>query len=55
MVLFQGEIARVYESSIAGLVTLYPDKNYITSMPVKMFEYMAAGLPVIASFLCGKA
>ena len=43
------EIANIYQSSIAGLVTLYPTKNYKTSMPVKMFEYMAAGLPVIAS------
>lgn len=33
----------------AGLVTLYPEPNYVQSYPVKMFEYMAAGLPVIAS------
>lgn len=35
--------------SIAGLVTLHPIINYLDSLPVKMFEYMAAGLPVIAS------
>lgn len=35
--------------SVAGLVTLYPAINYLDSLPVKMFEYMAAGLPVIAS------
>lgn len=27
----------------------YDIPNYINSYPVKMFEYMAAGLPVIAS------
>lgn len=32
-----------------GLVVLHPIPNYIDSLPVKMFEYMAAGLPVIAS------
>jgi len=33
----------------AGLVVLHPTKNYREALPVKMFEYMAAGLPVIAS------
>ncbi len=32
-----------------GIVTLHPTGNYIASWPVKLFEYMAAGLPVIAS------
>jgi len=32
-----------------GLVTLHPTANYYDAYPVKMFEYMAAGLPVIAS------
>ena len=35
--------------SVAGLVTLHPIVNYLDALPVKMFEYMAAGLPVIAS------
>jgi glycosyltransferase involved in cell wall biosynthesis len=35
--------------SMAGLVTLHPLTNYIDALPVKMFEYMAAGIPVIAS------
>jgi len=35
--------------SFAGLVVLHPIINYIDSLPVKMFEYMGAGIPVIAS------
>lgn len=35
--------------SVAGLVTLHPLLNYLDALPVKMFEYMAAGIPVIAS------
>ncbi|NHW03468.1 glycosyltransferase family 4 protein [Pseudomonas sp. D-134-1] len=37
------------QRSLAGLVTLHPIINYVDALPVKMFEYMAAGLPVIAS------
>lgn len=37
------------ERSVAGLVTLHPVINYIDALPVKMFEYMSAGVPVIAS------
>lgn len=37
------------DQSVAGLVTLHPVLNYIDALPVKMFEYMAAGVPVIAS------
>lgn len=33
----------------AGLALLHPTPQYISWYPVKMFEYMAAGLPVIAS------
>lgn len=42
-------IRTVFEHSVAGLVTLHPVINYLDSLPVKMFEYMAAGIPVIAS------
>lgn len=42
-------VKNVLSESFAGLVTLHPIINYLDSLPVKMFEYMAAGLPVIAS------
>lgn len=42
-------VRRVMARSLAGLVTLHPTSNYLEALPVKMFEYMAAGIPVIAS------
>jgi len=42
-------IEEVLSTSIAGLVVLWPTPNDINSYPIKMFEYMAAGIPVIAS------
>ena len=42
-------ILQLMQASNAGLVTLHPISNYLDSLPVKMFEYMAAGIPVIAS------
>ncbi|MNL00334.1 Spore coat protein SA [compost metagenome] len=42
-------VRTVLAESIAGLVTLHPIINYLDALPVKMFEYMSAGIPVIAS------
>ncbi|QYF93517.1 glycosyltransferase family 4 protein [Massilia sp. PAMC28688] len=42
-------VRAVMAGSMAGLVTLHPQPNYLDALPVKMFEYMAAGIPVIAS------
>jgi len=43
------EVKSILEESIAGLVTLHPTPSYVEAYPVKMFEYMSAGIVVIAS------
>ncbi|MFT4101210.1 MAG: glycosyltransferase [Burkholderiaceae bacterium] len=35
--------------SFAGICTLYPIPNHVHSEPIKLFEYMAAGIPVVIS------
>lgn len=45
----RGSVSEILARSFAGLVTLYPVPNFINSQPIKMFEYMSAGVPVIAS------
>lgn len=42
-------VAEVMSRSKAGIVTLHPIVNYLDALPIKMFEYMSAGLPVISS------
>jgi len=43
------EVYSIMKQSQIGLVVLHPLPNYIESYPIKMFEYLHAGLPVIAS------
>jgi len=45
----RSEIAQLLTHSKVGVVTLYPQVNYLDSMPIKLFEYALAGLPVVAS------
>jgi glycosyltransferase involved in cell wall biosynthesis len=42
-------VRRLLTRARAGLVLLHPRPEYVDSLPTKLFEYMAAGLPVIAS------
>lgn len=43
------EVGDFLRSASAGLVTFLPANNHINAQPNKLFEYMAAGIPVIAS------
>jgi glycosyltransferase involved in cell wall biosynthesis len=47
------QLAAELSRSTAGLALLHREPNYVTAQPVKLFEYMCAGLPVIASDLPG--
>lgn len=43
------KIRSTLASASVGMVTLMPTPSYIDALPVKMFEYMAMGVPVVAS------
>jgi glycosyltransferase involved in cell wall biosynthesis len=43
------QVARRLDAARAGLLVLHPTANYLLSYPLKAFEYMAAGLPMIVS------
>ena len=43
------EVRSLLAESTIGVVLFQPSPNHVSSQPTKMFEYMAAGLPVLAS------
>lgn len=45
----RSEINELLSKVKLGMVILEATPSYLVSLPVKMFEYMAAGLPVVAS------
>lgn len=45
----RSDLYALMSSTRAGLLLFHPEPNHTESQPNKLFEYMAAGLPVIAS------
>lgn len=43
------EVIKLYLQAKAGAALLYPTPSHRGALPVKLFEYFAAGLPVVAS------
>lgn len=48
-VLARKKALQIMHRSIMGLVLFHPVPNHVNAQPNKLFEYMAAGIPVIAS------
>lgn len=48
-ILDRAGVRKLLARARVGILTLHPKPNYLTSQPVKLFEYMAAGIPVVAS------
>jgi len=43
------EVARLVRTARAGLLLFHPEPNHTNAQPTKLFEYLSAELPVIAS------
>jgi glycosyltransferase involved in cell wall biosynthesis len=43
------EVGEQLAAARAGLVLFHPQPNHTEALPNKIFEYMAAGLPIVAS------
>ncbi|MBP2312734.1 glycosyltransferase family 4 protein [Azospirillum soli] len=44
-------VRQLLSESRVGLVLYYPTRNYAEAQPVKLFEYMATGIPIIVTDL----
>ncbi len=42
-------VQRLLGESLVGLALYYPTQNYFDTQPVKLYEYLAAGIPVITA------
>jgi glycosyltransferase involved in cell wall biosynthesis len=47
--LSRAQVVDMLRRSAVGLVTMHNSPNYAEALPVKMFEYMAAGIPVVTN------
>lgn len=45
----RAEVRGIMATSRAGLIFFHPEPNHVEAQPNKIFEYMSAGLPVLAS------
>ncbi|WP_374720798.1 glycosyltransferase family 4 protein [Peribacillus tepidiphilus] len=45
----RSQVKKYLSQAKLGLVLLHPEPRYMVSYPIKMFEYMAAGIPVVAA------
>jgi glycosyltransferase involved in cell wall biosynthesis len=43
------QVAELLATVKVGVIPLHPIENYLNAYPVKLFEYMAAGIPVVAT------
>jgi hypothetical protein len=43
------ELMERMQQARIGLVVLHPTASFVEALPIKLFEYMAAGIPVVAS------
>ena len=45
----KNQVKEIYARSVSGIIISHPMPTYLVSLPIKMFEFMAAGIPFIIS------